>query len=205
MRLTSTSFAHLAAIPTRCAFGQPNGQGGMQFADNLNPQLAFHEVPEGTKSFALICIDTDVPTVFADVNQPGRELPADMPRQGFIHWVIVDLPAALREIAEGSCSQGVTAGGKRAPVGPAGSRQGLNDYGGFMGDGVYRGYDGPCPPFNDARMHHYSFVLYALDVDTLPVEGDFTAAEAQAAMAGHVLAEARLTGTYAIHPALHGR
>jgi Raf kinase inhibitor-like YbhB/YbcL family protein len=205
MRLTSTSFAHLAAIPTHCAFGQPDGQGGMQFAENLNPQLAFHEVPEGTKSFALICIDTDVPTQFEDVNQAGRELPADMPRQGFIHWVIVDLPADLREIAEGSCSVGVVAGGKQEPMGPDGSRQGVNDYGGFMGDGVYRGYDGPCPPWNDARMHHYTFVLYALDVATLPVAGDFTAADVQAAMVGHILAEARLTGTYAIHPALHGR
>jgi phosphatidylethanolamine-binding protein (PEBP) family uncharacterized protein len=31
--------------------------------------------------------------------------------------------------------------------------------------GQYFGYDGPCPPWNDERMHHYIFTIYALDID----------------------------------------
>jgi phosphatidylethanolamine-binding protein (PEBP) family uncharacterized protein len=97
--------------------------------------------------------------------------------------------------------------GKRTPVGPAGARQGLNDYTSwFAGDaemgGEYFGYDGPCPPWNDELLHHYHFILYATDLDRCPVDGAFTAAEVRAAIAGHVLAEAKLTGTYSLNPAV---
>ena len=68
--------------------------------------------------------------------------------------------------------------------------------------GTYRGYDGAYPPANDARVHRYFFRLFALDIATLPVDGDFTAAQVQAAMQGHVLAEAAIHGTYTLNPAL---
>jgi len=67
-------------------------------------------------------------------------------------------------------------------------------------EGTYRGYDGPCPPWNDSIVHHYTFTLYALDVESLPVTGNFTAADVRKAMEGHVLAEASLTGTYSLNP-----
>jgi Raf kinase inhibitor-like YbhB/YbcL family protein len=70
--------------------------------------------------------------------------------------------------------------------------------------GTYRGYDGPCPPWNDERLHHYTFTVYALSVDRLQLEGDFTAVDARAAMDGHVLAEASLTGTYTNNPSVQG-
>ena len=41
--------------------------------------------------------------------------------------------------------------------------------------GDYFGYDGPCPPWNDALVHRYVFTLYALDVATLGLQGPFTA------------------------------
>jgi hypothetical protein len=66
--------------------------------------------------------------------------------------------------------------------------------------GTYGGYDGPCPPFNDARVHGYRFAVYALDVPTLGLSGAFTGDDVRRAMAGHVLAEAKILGTYAIHP-----
>jgi phosphatidylethanolamine-binding protein (PEBP) family uncharacterized protein len=66
--------------------------------------------------------------------------------------------------------------------------------------GTYRGYDGPCPPWNDMRVHHYHFTVYALSVERLDVPDDFTAVEAMEAMRPNILAEARLTGTYAINP-----
>jgi phosphatidylethanolamine-binding protein (PEBP) family uncharacterized protein len=40
--------------------------------------------------------------------------------------------------------------------------------------GEYYGYDGPCPPWNDERVHTYVFTLYALDIPRLPLEGRFT-------------------------------
>jgi hypothetical protein len=65
--------------------------------------------------------------------------------------------------------------------------------------GQYFGYDGPCPPWNDELLHHYHFELYATDVDRCPVDGAFTARDVRAALGGHVLAEARLTGTYSLN------
>jgi Raf kinase inhibitor-like YbhB/YbcL family protein len=83
----------------------------------------------------------------------------------------------------------------------------LNDYTGwFAGDadmrGEYLGYDGPCPPWNDALVHHYHFRLYALDVEHLKLADGFTVTELRAAMDGHVLAEAELMGTYTLNSAL---
>ena len=67
--------------------------------------------------------------------------------------------------------------------------------------GTYRGYDGPCPPWNDMLAHRYQFTLYALSCERLAVEGeDFTGPEVLDAIRRYVLAEAQLTGTYAINP-----
>jgi Raf kinase inhibitor-like YbhB/YbcL family protein len=68
--------------------------------------------------------------------------------------------------------------------------------------GDYYGYDGPCPPWNDELLHHYVFTLYALDIDRCPVEGRFGGTEVRNAIAGHVLAEAAITGTYSLNPAV---
>ncbi len=202
MKLDSQSFHNGQPIPAEFAAGDANG-----FAVNRNPQLAWREVPEGTRSFVLLCVDPDVPTVPELVGRDDVSIPLDQVRGEFVHWVMVDIPAELREIAAGSCSDGFTAHGKAQPAGPAGARQGLNDYTGwFAGDaqmgGTYRGYDGPYPPFNDERLHRYFFRLFALDLPRLPVEGDFSAADALRAMQGHVLAEAALHGTYTLNPAL---
>ena len=68
-------------------------------------------------------------------------------------------------------------------------------------EGKYYGYDGPCPPWNDEIVHHYHFVLYALDVERCDVEGDeFDGSAVLEAMTGHILAEARIVGSYHIHP-----
>lgn len=210
MRLRSESFEPMGAIPAEFAFGQPGAAGEpCVFAPNRNPQLAWERVPEGTASFVLLCVDPDVPSRPDEVNQPGREVPHDLPRVDFVHWVMLDIPAGVRCIAAGACSEGVVAHGKRDPRGPEGSRQGENDYTGwFAGDaamqGVWLGYDGPCPPWNDARVHRYFFRLFALDRVTLALPGRFTAADALRAMQGHVLEEAALYGTYTLNPRLRG-
>ena len=83
------------------------------------------------------------------------DIPVAHPRGDFVHWAVVDIPAAVHAIAAGSCSDGISPRGK--PAGSdAGGRRGLNDYSGwFAGNaamgGDYFGYDGPYPPPHDAQ------------------------------------------------------
>lgn len=202
MRLRSDSIQPGQPIAAAYAMGQADG-----FAGNRNPHLAWDEVPAGTAGFALLCIDPDVPTVAEMVGRDGVQIPVEQPRTNFVHWAAVEIPADVREIAEGSASDGVVAKGKRQPPGLPGARQGLNSYTDwFAGDaamgGDYYGYDGPYPPANDLRVHRYFFRLFALDVATLDLPARFTAADALRAMQGHVLGEASLYGTYSLNPAL---
>ena len=205
MRIRSDSFEHRGRIPAGFALGAPDGFGG-----NRNPHLAWDEVPDGTRSFALLCIDTDAPTDPTLAGRDDVEIPVEHPRGEFVHWAVADIGADVRAIAAGSASDGVTKGGKSDPPGPAGSRQGLNDYTGwFAGDdsglrGDYFGYDGPYPPPNDLRLHRYFFRLFALDVAALDLPQRFTAADVFQAMHGHVLAEAAVMGTYSLHPRVAG-
>jgi Raf kinase inhibitor-like YbhB/YbcL family protein len=205
MKLTSQSFRDEAAIPEEFAFAAIAGKGHVTLSDNRNPPLAWTDVPERTESFVLIVHDPDVPSKGEDVNKEGREVPADLPRVDFYHWILVDIPADVREIAAGSQSNGVTPHGKRGPAAPGGMRHGINSYTQWFAsdpemEGDYFGYDGPCPPWNDSIVHHYVFSLYALDVDAAAVDGELTPENVRAAIEGHVLAEATLTGTYTLNP-----
>lgn len=209
MRLTSTSWHDGERIPPQHAAGRPDGLGRAAFSANLNPALAWSEVPPGTRSFALICHDFDVPTRADDVNQAGREVPEDLARVDFFHWVLVDLPVGVSAIAEGEFSRGFTPRGKPGPAAPHGARHGLNDYthwfaGDAALDGRYFGYDGPFPPWNDAVVHHYVFTLHALDVARAPLEGLFDGHAARRAIHPHVLATAVFSGTYTLNPRLIG-
>jgi Raf kinase inhibitor-like YbhB/YbcL family protein len=113
---------------------------------------------------------------------PGAETLAlivddpDAPAGTWIHWVVFDLPAAATGLPEG-----VAAG----PTLEGGGAQGITSF-------HRAGYGGPCPPIG---THRYYFRLYALDA-SLSLGSDATAADVQAAMKGHVLAEATLMGRY---------
>jgi Raf kinase inhibitor-like YbhB/YbcL family protein len=98
------------------------------------------------------------------------------PRTVWVHWVVYNLPVD---------SPGLPEGATRLPS-PAHS--GINDFG-------KTGYGGPCPPIG---RHRYFFKLYALDA-SLGDLGKATKARVEAAMAGHVLAQAQLVGTYQRH------
>ncbi|MGH8077986.1 MAG: YbhB/YbcL family Raf kinase inhibitor-like protein [Lysobacter sp.] len=207
MRIRSDSFEHGKRLPAEFAAGQATADGSFGFGPNRNPHLAWDEMPAGTQSFALLCIDPDAPTVADMVGRDDVQIPVAQPRCDFSHWAMIDLPAGVREIAAGSCSDGVVPHGKATPSGPAGARQGLNGYTGwFAGDaamaGQWRGYDGPFPPPNDLRLHRYFFRVFALDVATLDVPDDFNAKDVLRAMHGHVLAEAATYATYALNPAV---
>ena len=115
--------------------------------------------PEGSKSFALIADDPDAP------------------RGTWVHWVLYDLPADVRELS--------AAIGREESL-QNGAKQGKNDFGKI-------GYGGPCPPSGSA--HRYYFKLYALDQMT-GLQSKATKQQLLDAMKGHVLAEAQLIGTY---------
>ena len=207
MKLWSNSFADNARIPGEFAFCVAHPTDHVALSTNRNPHLAWSDLPPGTRSLVLICHDPDVPSRGDDVNQVGRSVPASLPRVDFFHWILVDLPPTAVEIAAGEYSREVTPRGKSGPQAAHGTRQGINDYTAwFAGDasmkGNYYGYDGPCPPWNDEIRHRYVFTLYALDVLHCPVEGHFNGPQVREALARHVLAQASLTGAYALNPSV---
>lgn len=209
MILTSSSFADGQKIPDDYAFCTPDPAHHVCLGSNKNPQLAWTDAPSTTRSFVIICHDPDVPSQGDDVNQEGRSVPAALPRVDFFHWVLVDLPATINSVKEGEFSSAVTPRGKAGPQAAHNSRQGINNYTDwFAGDndmrGDYYGYDGPCPPWNDEIVHHYIFTVYALDLEKLPLDGRFGGPEVRAAIQGHILAEASLSGTYTLNPRLQG-
>ena len=204
MNLRSDSFYPYAYLDARLAFGKHDPETHFAFAGNRNPHLAWSDVPEGTASFALICYDPDVPSVGDDVNQEGHTVALDLPRVDFFHWVVANLPPTLTQIAEGSHSSGITPKGKPLGPTPDGGQHGVNDYTSwFEGDpemgGLYAGYDGPAPPWNDERVHGYRFTVCALDA-TLDLPEQFTGHDLIAAMGPHVLDRAELIALYAINP-----
>lgn len=106
------------------------------------------------------------------VDDPDAPDPA-APKMTWVHWVLYDVPPAATGLAEGARQL------------PPGTREGLNDW-------KRTGYGGPCPPIG---RHRYFHKLYALDA-ALGDLGRPTKAKLEAAMKGHVLAQAELVGTY---------
>jgi Raf kinase inhibitor-like YbhB/YbcL family protein len=98
----------------------------------------------------------------------------DPDARDFVHWLVYDMT--------GTPSGGLPVGVSSSPDAPP---QGTNSFG-------KSGYGGPCPPSGE---HHYSFVLYALDAP-LELSGAPGIDDLQAAMKGHVIDQATLTGTY---------
>ena len=108
------------------------------------------------------------------VDDPDEPDP-EAPKMTWVHWVLYNMSADTSGLAEGVNSQAL----------PAGALEGLNDW-------KRLGYGGPCPPIG---RHRYFHKLYALDT-VLPEMNKPTKAQVEAAMQGHILAEARLVGTY---------
>jgi hypothetical protein len=106
------------------------------------------------------------------VDDPDAPDPA-APQRVWVHWLLYNLPASASGLEEGVKALA------------AGTREGKNDW-------KRTGYGGPCPPIG---RHRYFHKLYALDA-VLPDLGQPTKAELEKAMAGHVLAQTELLGTY---------
>lgn len=190
-------------MPDRYALRRNAGPTTLVPAENLNPHLAWDDVPDGTASFALLCADLDAPTDKSGMNQPNVVFDDDSERALFYHWVLVDLPANVRDIDEGAFAP--LHGGDVSPskaVSPG--RLGHNDYAGMPGleDGGGLCYGGPAPPWNDSRPHRYRFTAYALSVPALELPDSFKAADVLKAMQDVVLAECSLTVVYTLNTSL---
>jgi Raf kinase inhibitor-like YbhB/YbcL family protein len=203
----SDSLSHGERVPDAHAFGVPDGSGGAApGGGNRSPHLRWSGHPEETQSFALIVYDPDVPADASDVNQAGKTLPEDSDRADFAHWLLVDIAPDTTELPEGAGSTEVVIGGKD-PGETEHGVGGVNSFTDFLeGDpdmgGTYGHYDGPFPPFNDERLHHYHFVVYALDVPSVELEGDFKLEDVRDAIEGHVLDEGELVATYTLYEPL---
>jgi phosphatidylethanolamine-binding protein (PEBP) family uncharacterized protein len=202
LTLTVEGLASGVLLPPRHAFCVSAPAGAAPGPD-ISPALAWSAGPAGTRSYALFATDPDVPADFTPANQKGRIIAAAAARREIYHWALVDIPATRTSLDQGAESTGLVPHGK--PVGTvAHGRRIANDYSKFLaGDpamaGSYGGWDGPCPPWNDERVHHYHFRLYALSIDHLPtVPAD--AAEAEAAVAPFVLAKGETVQTYTLNP-----
>ena len=130
---------------------------------NQSPHLAWSGAPAGTKSFAVTCYDPDAPT-----------------GSGFWHWLVVNIPPDVSELAEGAGS----AGGAM----PSGALQTRTDFGA-------PGYGGPCPPPND-HPHRYIFTVFAVSQDALQVTADTSAAVVGFNLNFNTLAKATLMGLF---------
>ena len=206
LTVTLDGMANGKAMPGQYAFCVLAQQGHVTLGSDKNPKVSWSGAPKSTRSFAVIVVDPDVPSVPTNVNKEGKTIAKTLKRANFYHWVLVDIPATVSAIDEGADSDKVTPHGK--PPGPAGlGLRGINDYTKwFAGDdamkGNYGGYDGPCPPWNDTIVHHYHFKVYALDVPSLKLSGNFDGPQALKAMKGHTLAKGESVGTYVLNPAL---
>lgn len=100
----------------------------------------------------------------------------DAPAGTWLHWTLINLPAETRSLPEAVPSD---------PSRTDGSVHGTTSFGS-------PGYGGPCPP---GGTHRYFFRLYALD-GVLDLQPGFSRDELEAAMGGHVLAQAELMGIY---------
>lgn len=179
LKLTVEHIAHGEPMPDRSVLCVSAGQDG----GNLSPALSWTGVPKDAKSLALLMIDKDSPIDHGNRNKTDKRIPADAPRRDFYHWLAVDIPADATGVAEGGDTGGI---------------KGMNSF----GSPSRNGYDGPCPAWNDELRHRYYFILRALDVPSLGLADGFRPQDAEAAMEGHVLAEASVMSTYTTNPDL---
>ena len=189
LQITVESIDHGKPIPEKHALCKPTEDGKSKGGENIRPTIRWSAVPKGTKSFAVVVTDPDVPADFTDAGKEGKVVPNDAKRQLFYHWALADIPASAREIA-----------GSPAYKAPEFGIPASGSLGKYVDNPTQ--YGGPCPPWNDERIHHYHFTVYALDTATLSLPEAVTAAQVEALAKKHALANAAVTGTYTLNKKL---
>jgi Raf kinase inhibitor-like YbhB/YbcL family protein len=125
-------------------------------------------------SLAWIDMPAGTQSLVLIVDDPDAPDPA-APKMIWVHWVLYNISPKATGIPEAVRVQDL----------PENTLQGINDW-------KRTGYGGPCPPIG---RHRYFHKLYALDV-VLPDLGKPTKARLEQAMAGHIIGQAELIGTY---------
>lgn len=156
--VTSTDVADGQQLPQAQVFNDFGVSG-----DNRSPQLSWSGAPEGTQSYVVTLFDPDAPI-------PG----------GFWHWIAVDIPASVTELATGAGDSDETL--------PAGAFHVRNDY-------SVAAFGGAAPPQGDPA-HRYYFVVHAVDVAKLGVDNTVSPAVVSFNLAFHTLARAIITPVY---------
>lgn len=136
----------------------------------VSPPLRWDNPPKGTKSFALLMDDLDVPKQYGGI---------------FIHWMVYDISASVRELPEGASPAGKM---------PAGAKEVPNFYAQMgMANTPLARYGAPWPP---TPNHRYRFTLYALKVERLglPEKAGYT--EFLAAVQANTIKSEQLIGIF---------
>ncbi|NNM70759.1 MAG: YbhB/YbcL family Raf kinase inhibitor-like protein [Gallionella sp.] len=131
---------------------------------NKSPALKWSGAPKDTKSFAVTVYDPDAPS-----------------GSGWWHWMVINIPADVQELASG-------AGDLNSTTLPKGAVQNRIDYG-------VAAWGGTCPPKGD-KPHRYIFTVYALKTDKLEVPADATAALTGFMIRANALGRAGFTARY---------
>jgi Raf kinase inhibitor-like YbhB/YbcL family protein len=171
--------------------------GPSEPGQNINVGVHWTAGPAETQSYALIAVDEDVPVDFSFANKNDRTIVAAQPRRPFYHWVMVNIPANITTIP-------VAADSKDKSVKPIGATaygiRGINDF--TSTTEIHAGYDGPCPPWNDERIHHYHFKLFALSTASIGDIGNLRGAQVMDMIKPYVLASGEVTGKYTLNSLL---
>jgi Raf kinase inhibitor-like YbhB/YbcL family protein len=143
--------------------------------------VAFKEGQPIPRQYTCDGVNVSPPLEWAGVPKTAKTIAIvaddpDAPGGTWVHWVLYNLPADNIGMVENlPATETLKAGGF----------QGKNDF-----DKI--GYGGPCPP---SGTHRYFFKIYALDGE-LPLKAGATKADLEKAMAGHILVQGQLMGTY---------
>ena len=162
MVMWSTGFQDGGVIPVKFSQAAPGAAPG----EGTSPPLAWTNVPNGTRTFLLHMHDLEGARNRTTEDQ--------------LHWLVWNIPAASRGIAEGQ---------------PKGAK--LPD-GSFQVSATGQVYRGPGAGAN-GPYHHYTFEIFALDTEiTVEPEADVfvTRAKVLAAAQGHVLGKAVYMGLF---------
>lgn len=100
---------------------------------------------------------------------------------GWWHWVVFNIPSKTKSLPAG-------AGDPNAHLMPKGAIQSRTDFG-------KPGYGGACPPVKHG-VHRYQFTIYALDIESLPLDSNASAAMVGFMVGKHKLASATIEALY---------